>query len=84
MKPGPRFIFELSRIGATSWDEVLGFVIVAESEEVAREIASTSAVCEGARTWTDPARSECEMIGYATRAESNMGNRIVLRSFKAG
>jgi hypothetical protein len=62
------------------YDAYNGFVIAANSEAVAREIANENAADEG-RIWENPKLSSCELIG------NSIGNRsdgIILSDFHAG
>lgn len=53
-------LYRLVREGGCGWDEVQGFVIAAESETQAREIASSRAEDEGRIVWQT---APCELIG---------------------
>lgn len=63
-----RWIYHLGQIGFTgAYDEVIGFVVVADDPEVARDLASGQAGDEGAATWLAPKLSSCALIGEAAR-----------------
>lgn len=65
----------------TGYDEFLGFVVAAESEERCRALVSESSYGdEGKATWLDPSQSRATQIGTAAQAEE----RIILDSFQAG
>lgn len=61
--------------GRPSWNEYLGFVVVASNEARARELASredddlpserTDSGFSDVEIWTAPARSSCALIGSA-------------------
>ncbi len=71
-------LYSVCRIGTCGWDEYLGFVIRATSEESARYMASQSAADEGRAVWLDPEKTRCEVV-------PELGEEgIVLASFQAG
>jgi hypothetical protein len=60
------------------YDEYVGFVVRAESEEQAREIVSKTNGQEGGKTWLDASKASCDLIDQA----GSPG--IILDSFNAG
>ena len=64
-----------------SYDAYHGFVVCAETEGEAREIASGNPGDEGADSWTDIAITSCEDIGIANDSTST---GIVLADMRAG
>lgn len=73
-------IYKLSRLDKVGHDEAVGFVILAQSVDEARRIASDKAGDEGPSTWVDDKLSLCELIGDGPLRE----DLIVLRAFNAG
>jgi hypothetical protein len=71
----------LQRTDEPGWDEYLGFVICAETEDDARAWAATKKGDEGPQTWTDPSQSKIAFIG---KPADGMVAGIVLESFQAG
>jgi hypothetical protein len=63
------------------YDEFDGFVVYAESEEYARNIAARHKGDEGSGVWTDPQKSTCAAIGSTT---NKVEAGLVLGSFNAG
>lgn len=64
--------------GMPIWDCNNGFVIRAETEQHAREIASQQRGDEGSATWLDPQRASCrELTGDGPQ-------EVILRDFNAG
>lgn len=61
------------------YDCAYGFVVAAETEDEAREIAASKAGCEGANTWRQPWNTVCEEL----RAENEKPG-VILRDFVAG
>jgi hypothetical protein len=61
------------------YDVYNGFVIAAESEEIAREIANESPGDEGS-IWENPKLSSCELIGIS----ETLSEGIVLSDFHHG
>ena len=68
-------------MGDIPYDSVDKFVIVAPDEAEARRIASENSADEGGGTWTDPARSTCEML--EVRMFGTVST-VVCRSYNAG
>lgn len=60
------------------WDCASGFVIRAECEEEAREIAAANSGDEGASVWTDWRLSKCEIL----QPDGEAG--IIMRDFCEG
>jgi hypothetical protein len=60
------------------YDANNGFVIRAETEQHAREIASEQPGDEGRATWLDPRRSKCREL------TADGPQEVVLRDFNAG
>lgn len=71
-------LYMISRTEDIGYDEYDSFVIAAESQEQARQIAADANGDEGRAPWLDSTRSICREID----AKSEKG--IVLRSFQAG
>jgi hypothetical protein len=61
------------------FDKAFGFVVQADTEERARELASKEHGDEGAAAWTQPWNSKCLAIGEALEAKEC----VVLRDFAA-
>lgn len=62
----------------TPWyDTADGFIVRAESEEEARQLASSDAGCEGEKVWLDPKETVCEVLSDAGKS------KIIIRSFHA-
>lgn len=74
-------VYLLKRHGDIGYDEFGGFVVYAESEEYARNIAARAKGDEGSGVWTDPKASTCEALGFTT---NKVEARVVLGSFNAG
>ncbi len=68
----------VKRIGPVDYDEYEGFLIRAESEQRAREMAEAKRADEEKGTWADPERSSCTLV-TAEGAEE-----ILLEDFNAG
>ena len=68
----------LQRVKTANWDEMAGFVIVASSEDEAREIASGNCGDEGPMTWKNEAETECRTV----KSFSKKG--VLIEDFKAG
>jgi 5-keto 4-deoxyuronate isomerase len=80
-------IYHLDRIFTETTSSVLydcnnGFVVIAETVQEARELASDSAADEGAGVWLDRRKSTITEIGTAGKDEQK--SRIVIRDFHAG
>jgi hypothetical protein len=60
------------------YDANNGFVIRAETEQHAREIASQQRGDEGSSTWLDPRRSSCRELTADGPTE------VIIRDFNAG
>lgn len=73
-------IYLLERKGSIGYDEYYGFVICANSEQRAREIANVRHSDEG-KIWNDREKVKVEEVGtaYALAEEG-----IILDSFNAG
>jgi hypothetical protein len=72
------YILSALPTGRTAYDSYDSFVVVAENEAEARELAANSAGDEGSITWRDPLLSDCEeMLPTGEK-------RIILGSFNAG
>lgn len=61
-----------------NYDEQAGVVVVAQTEQAAREIAAMRPGDEGTKAWLNPTESECSLIG-----QSDLGPFLVLRDFRA-
>ncbi len=70
-------LYRLEREGGIGFDEVKGFVIAAESESQARDIAMSRAADEGPSIWRE---IYCEFIGTTT----TLSEGVVLGSFNPG
>ena len=68
----------LERIGKSRYDEYVGHVIRAGSEDEARAIAAEKPGDEGAAVWTEPAHSTCTPVAEAGETG------IILSDFHAG
>jgi hypothetical protein len=70
-----------SRVWTPWYDKAFGFVVRADDEKQARELASKEAGDEGAKAWLNPQQSLCEIVGDA------VGNgeeaQVLLRDFAA-
>lgn len=62
-----------------SWDCAYGFVVRAESEREARELASKECGDEGPDSWTDSCFSSCEVI-----SASDGDAEVLMTDFLAG
>lgn len=62
------------------WDEAIGFVLVAETEDTARTLAASNAMFEGSTVWLTPTLSACIPIGIA----NDPTPRVILRSYHPG
>ncbi len=62
-----------------TWDATFGFVVRADEESEARELAATDPGDEGKGPWLDPAATACVCIG-----EGDGEPGIILRDFNAG
>jgi hypothetical protein len=71
-----KHIFKLDAIGGNDLDCVEAFVVRAESEQIARLMASLQPGDEGSEFWRDPARSSCEVITEIGLQE------IIIRHFR--
>lgn len=69
----------LERLGRVGYDENVGHVIAADTEEEARQLANAEAKDEGG-IWKSDAAVSCVEIGETDRSWPH----IVLRSFNAG
>lgn len=60
------------------YDVAIGFVVRAETEQQARELATSQAGDEGKKAWLDPKYTTCKSL-------SSVGDpEVILRDFKAG
>lgn len=74
-------IWLVKQVNQPSYDEVAGFVIRADTEKRAREIASDNGLCEGRHTWKEPLLSTCTIIGVANIYDPEA---MLLRDFRPG
>ncbi len=82
-------LYKITRIGVTDWDEYFGFVIAAQDESEARDIAATEGsyahgeidLGHRAKIWLDPAQSKIQLL--ADKCEITKPE-IVLDSYLAG
>lgn len=70
-------IYQLIRTDYVGYDEYLGKVIRAESEQEAREIANQDTGDEG-KLWTDPTKVACSLV------EPQGASGEILGAFNAG
>ena len=71
-------LYLLTRKDKVYYDHVAGFVVRADSESRARELAAGAHALEGPDCWYSPERVACRPLGY----EGEEG--IILGSFRAG
>lgn len=70
-------LYLLNRIGGCGYDEYYGFVVRAESAEMARYIASQAHGDEGTDVWLDPKSSTC--VGIQAYGETG----VILSSYRS-
>ena len=76
-------IYHLSRIpNGLMYDVADGFVVQANSEEEARQLCAPHAGDEKDRTWLEPGRSICAVLGMTMPYVHTP--KIILRDFNAG
>jgi hypothetical protein len=75
-------LFHIERIGWPNvepyWDTVEGFVVMAESADEARQLASQQKGDEGKAVWLNPKKSQVTLLDYTGDP------RVILRAFHAG
>jgi hypothetical protein len=71
-------IWLLERRGKTGYDEVEGFIVIADTEEEARRYASQKPGDEGKNVWLNSLLSHCMLVTSA------WPNGVLIRSFRAG
>ena len=64
------------------WDVNVEFVLVAKSEEEARQFAAAAASDEGPEVWLDRSRSIATLVGIAIPRFVKPG--VVMNNFRAG
>ena len=76
-------IYHLQRIPTGPiYDVANGFVVQANSEEEARQLCAPQAGDEKDRTWLDPGRSICAVLG--TTLLHVHSPKVILRDYNAG
>lgn len=75
------FKLERSSVDEVDYDEVAGFVVVAKSEQAARQFAMQERGDEAGACWLSSKNSTCKRIGVASR-RSDEG--VILRDYRAG
>jgi hypothetical protein len=73
-------IYLITRNGRTDWDEYSGFVVVASTPKIAREMAQDVAGQYDNCLWTDAKAAACRKVGTAGRVKAD----VLLASFNAG
>lgn len=74
-------LYLLTRNDKTGYDEYLGYVIAADTETQARDIAAANAADEGAEVWNS--QLDCNVTLLALNSTKREAG-IVLDSFNAG
>lgn len=73
-------LYLLKRMNDIDWDEYIGFVIAADTETEARDLAAQEAADEGEKVWGSQLECSCTLLAISTKHEKG----IVLGSFNAG
>jgi hypothetical protein len=60
----------------TWYDKVFGFVVCANDEKEASQLASDLSECEGTHAWLDPKITFCVPL-----LDSDLDSRVILRDF---
>lgn len=75
-------IWHLERTGVdVGYDETAAVVVVADTEDEARSLASDRAGVEGAAVWKAPTLCRCQSIGSANRSVTP---GVVCQDYRAG
>jgi hypothetical protein len=73
-------IYHLNRTGSIGYDEYDEFIVAAESEEMARIIASSAHADEGSDVWLNRKTVDCTLL----KPEDFTESQIISSSFNAG